>query len=299
MKRSAWLPYLLLALTVLFWSGNFVLARGIRELIPPVSLNFWRWTGALAILAPFGIPRLLGQRAIFVKHWRMVLGLSIPAITIFNAFIYHALQTATATNTALVNAMVPVFIAVIAGLVLGERLSLRQTVGVMTSLVGLVFIITKGEPAVLKSLTLSVGDLWTLGAAMSWAIYSVMLRKRPGEMDPIAFLTLLIIFGLVVALPWYFWELRHLGGFALTPATLASLAYVALFPSVLSYIFWNNGIAKVGANRTGIFIHLIPVFSIIMAVLFLGERLHGFHYLGMVLIFTGIAMTTVVAFPRR
>lgn len=118
-------------------------------------------------------------------------------------------------------------------------------------------------------------------------------------MDPVAFLTLLIIFGLVVALPWYFWELRHQGGFALSPATLASLAYVALFPSVLSYIFWNNGIARVGANRTGIFVHLIPVFSIIMAVLFLGEQLQGFHFLGMVLIFTGIALTTVSGSPRQ
>jgi len=299
LKRSAWLPYLLLILAVLFWSGNFVLARGIREWIPPVSLNFWRWMGALAILAPLGLPRLWGQRAIFLRHWKMVLGLSIPAITVFNAFIYHALQTATATNTVLVNAMIPVFIAVTAWLVLGERLSLRQTAGVLISLVGLVFIITRGEPALLKTLTLSRGDLWTLGAAMAWAIYSVLLRKRPAEMDPIAFLTLLIIFGLVVALPWYLWELHEEGGFSLSPAALGSLAYVALFPSVLSFIFWNNGIEKVGANRTGIFIHLMPVFSIIMAVLFLGERLKGFHLLGMALIFSGIALTTVAVRPRR
>jgi len=293
LKRSMWLPYLLLTLTVLFWSGNFILGRGIREMIPPVSLNFWRWMGALAIMVPFGLPRLRRQWPLFRKHWKMVFLLSIPAITIFNTFIYHALQTTTATNTTLVNAMIPIFIAVTAWPVLGERLGIRQSMGVALSLTGLVFIITRGHPAKLMTLTLSIGDLWTLGAAFAWALYSVMLRKRPKEMDPFAFLTLLIFFGLVVCLPWYLWELQARGGFSVSPASLASLAYVAIFPSVLSFIFWNNGIEKVGANRTGIFIHLMPVFSIIMAILFLDERLQPFHLLGMALIFSGIAMTTI------
>jgi drug/metabolite transporter (DMT)-like permease len=292
LKRSPWLPYFLLVLTVLFWSGNFVLGRGVRELIPPVSLNFWRWMGAFAVLLPFGLPRILRQRDLFRKHWKMVLLLSIPSITVFNAFIYTALQTTTATNTALVNAMVPILIALTAWLALGERLSLLQCAGVLISLLGLLFIVTRGDLAILRTLTLSSGDLWTLGAATSWAVYSVMLRKRPGEMDPIAFLTLLVGFGLIFALPWYLWELSNKGGFSLSPASMASLVYVALFPSVLSYIFWNNGVHKVGANRTGIFIHLMPVFSIIMAVLFLGERLRLFHVAGMLLIFTGIALTT-------
>lgn len=292
MKRSPWLPYFLLVLTVLFWSGNFILGRGIRELIPPVSLNFWRWLGAFMILLPFGLPRILRQRDLFRKHWKMVLFLSIPSITIFNAFIYTALQTTTATNTALVNAMVPILIALTAWPALGERLSPAQCSGVLISLLGLLFIVTRGDLAILRTLTLSSGDLWTLGAAMAWAVYSVMLRKRPGEMDPIAFLTLLVGFGLIFAFPWYLWELSNKGGFSLSPASMASLGYVMLFPSVLSYIFWNHGVHKVGASRTGIFIHLMPVFSIIMAVLFLGERLRLFHVAGMLLIFTGITLTT-------
>jgi drug/metabolite transporter (DMT)-like permease len=131
-----------------------------------------------------------------------------------------------------------------------------------------------------------------MGASLSWAIYSVMLRKRPQTMDPIAFLTLIVGFGLIFSLPFYFWELRNQGGFSLTPASLASLGYVALFPSVLSFIFWNYGVDKVGANQAGIFIHLMPVFSIILAILFLGERMRGFHAVGMLLIFGGILLTT-------
>lgn len=284
----------MLTLAVLFWSGNFILGRAIRELIPPVSLNFWRWVGALLILIPFGLLRIRGQAALFRKQWKMVFLLSIPSIAIFNTFIYNALQSAPAINTVLVNAMIPIFIAIAGWLIFGERLRTRQAVGVLTSFLGLLFIVSKGNLAMLGRLTLSKGDLWTLGASLAWALYSVMLRKRPKAMDPIAFLTVLIIFGLACSLPWYVWELWDKGGFALSWENLASLGYVALFPSVLSFIFWNHGIEKVGANRAGIFVHLMPLFSIVMAVLFLNERLRTFHILGMTFIFFGIGMTTLV-----
>jgi drug/metabolite transporter (DMT)-like permease len=298
LRRSPWLPYLLLTLTVLFWSGNFILGRGIRELVPPVSLNFWRWMGALLILLPFGLSRVIQAKSIVLKHWKMVALMSIPSIAIFNAFIYMALQTATAINTVLVNAMMPILIALAAWIFFNDRLSLRQTTGVFISLAGLIFIVTRGDWTQLRELTLSAGDLWTLGASLAWAIYSVMLRIRPRQMDPIAFLTVLIAFGLLFSLPFYLRELLNQGGFALTPASIASLAYVAVFPSVLSFIFWNYSVGKVGANRAGIFIHLMPVFSILLAIVFLGESLRLFHVMGMLLIFTGIVMTTLPARAR-
>ncbi len=293
MKRSAWLPYVGLTLTVLFWSGNFILGRGIRDLIPPVSLNFWRWAGAFVILLPFGSARVMRRKDLYMKHWKMLVLMSIPSIAIFNAFIYTALQTTTAINTVLVNAMIPIFIALTAWLVFGDRLTLRQTTGVFISFMGLLFIVTRGDWALLRELTLSTGDFWTLGASLSWAVYSVMLRRRPKEMDPIAFLTVIVGFGLIVSLPFYLRELATLGGFSLSPASMASLGYVAVFPSVLSFIFWNYGVEKVGANRSGIFIHLMPAFSIILAILFLDEHLRGFHAVGMLLIFTGIVLTTL------
>ncbi len=299
MKRTTWLPVLLLSLTVLFWSGNFVLGRGIRDIIPPVSLNFWRWVGALVILLPFGLPRIRRQQALMRRHWKLLALLSIPSIAIFNAFIYMALQSTTATNTVLVNSMIPVFIALIAWLAFGERLTLRQSVGVLVSFTGLLFIITRGQWTLLMTLSLSRGDLWTLGAAISWALYSVMLRYRPPGMDAIAFLTLLVAFGLIFCLPFYLFELMREGGFSLTPASLASIVYVCVFPSVLSFIFWNRGVDMVGANRAGIFIHLMPVFSILMAVIFLDERLRWFHLAGVVLIFSGIALTTLKTGDRH
>ena len=128
-----WLPYMLLTLTVLFWSGNFVLGRGIRTVIPPISLNFWRWMGALLILLPFGLPRIRDQRDLFRKSWRLIAFLSIPAVTIFNAFIYTALRVTTTTNTVLVNAMVPIFIAIILWLFFREPMGRRQSAGVAVS----------------------------------------------------------------------------------------------------------------------------------------------------------------------
>jgi drug/metabolite transporter (DMT)-like permease len=292
MKRTCWLPYLLLTLTVLFWSGNFVLGRGIREVIPPVSLNFWRWAGALLLLLPIGLPRVRRQRVLLRRHITWLAFMSIPSITIFNAFIYKALQSVTTTNTVLVNAMIPVFIALIVWIFFNERLRRRQIAGILVSLAGLMFIISRGELGVFKNLAFSSGDLWTLAAGLCWAVYSVMLRKRPVEMDPIAFLTSIVALGLLFLLPFYLWELATRGGFTLSAASLASIAYVCLFPSVLSYIFWNRGVDSVGPNRAGIFFHLMPVFSILLAFAFLGERLRLFHLTGMILIFVGILLTT-------
>jgi drug/metabolite transporter (DMT)-like permease len=147
----------------------------------------------------------------------------------------------------------------------------------------------------LHDLRLSGGDLWTLGAGLSWATYTVCLRLRPAGMDAIAFLTVIVALGLAFLCPFYLIELAQKGGFSLSWASLGSIGYVCLFPSVLSFVFWNQAVSQVGASRAGIFIHLMPVFSIVLAILFLGESLAGFHIVGMVLIFGGIALTTVPA----
>jgi drug/metabolite transporter (DMT)-like permease len=298
MKKKAWIPYVLLTLTVLFWSGNFVLGRGIRQQIPAVSLNFWRWVGAFLILLPVGLPAMRRQQALIRHHWKLLVLMSIPSIVIFNTFIYTALKTVTTTNTVLLNALIPIFIAITLWVGYGERLQPRQGLGVAISLCGLVFIITRGDLNVLKTLAFSSGDVWTLGAGISWAIYSVMLRRRPVEMEPLVFLTAMVGIGIVLLIPFYLWELTLKGGFSLSLSNLAAIVYVCLFPSVLSYIFWNRGVDMVGANRAGIFFHLMPVFSIVMAFLFLGERLYRFHLIGIILIFTGIVLTTVSVKPK-
>ncbi len=287
------MAYLLLILTVLFWSGNFVLGRGVNEMIPPVALAFWRWTGALVILLPFSIKGLVRQRAEIRKNLGILAILAILSVTTFNTFIYHALQATTVANTVLVNSMIPIFIVIVARIGFNDRITTRQTIGVIISFVGLVWIVSRGQPTVLLDLRFSKGDLWTLSAAMCWALYTVLLRKRPANLAPLPFLATIIGIGLAFLFPFYIWEMRSGATFHFSPAVTASFCYLAVFPSVLSYIFWNRAVGIVGASKAGIFMHLMPVFSILLAFILLGETLAFFHLIGIVLIFFGIALITI------
>jgi drug/metabolite transporter (DMT)-like permease len=219
--------------------------------------------------------------------------LAILSVTLFNTFIYHALQATTVANTVLVNSMTPIFIVLVAWIGFNDRITTRQTIGVIISFIGLVWIVSRGQPAVLLDLRFSKGDLWTLTAALCWAFYTVLLRKRPANLAALPFLTSIIGIGLVFLFPVYVWEIRSGATFHLSPKVAASFCYVALFPSVLSYIFWNRAVGIVGASKAGIFMHLMPVFSILLAFIFLGETLAVFHLIGIVLIFFGIMLITI------
>jgi drug/metabolite transporter (DMT)-like permease len=286
------MAYLLLILATLFWSGNFVLGRGVHEIIPPVALAFWRWAGALVILMPFAIRGAIRQRREIRKNIGILTILGILSVTNFNTFIYNALRTTTAINAFLVNSITPIFIVLISWIGFNDRITYRQTVGVILSLIGLFWIVTQGQLEVLLTVKFSAGDLWTLAAALSWAFYTVLLRKRPKHIDPIPFLTILVLLGLIFLSPIYLWEIRSGASFQWSIPVLASIGYVALFPSVIAYVFWNNSVAVVGANKAGIFMHLMPVFGIILAFIFLGETLAVYHLVGMILIFLGIFLTT-------
>jgi drug/metabolite transporter (DMT)-like permease len=286
------MPYLLLILTALFWSGNFVLARGIHESVPPVALAFWRWTSALAILLPFCLGPLLRQRTLIRQHFRLLSLLALLGVTNFNTFIYLALQSNTVINTVLINSLTPVLIVFISWLAFRQSITGAQAIGVLLSFMGLAWIVSRGHPLALLSVRFAVGDLWTLAAALSWSGYSVLLRKRPAGLDPIGFLGFIVVAGLVFLSPFYLWELAQKGNFAPAPQTLASIAYMALFASVLAFIFWNRAVSAVGANKAGIFVHLMPVFSILLAITCLGERLQKFHLPGIVLVLTGLVLTT-------
>jgi drug/metabolite transporter (DMT)-like permease len=285
------LPYLLLFLTALFWSGNFVLSRGIREVFPPVSLAFWRWAGAFLILLPFAARPLWEQRRLAARHLGLLMVLAVLSVTNFNTFIYISMQTNPVANTVLINAMTPVFIFLLSGWAFGEPLGGRRGVGVLLSFGGMLWIVCRGAPGALLRLEFSAGDLWTLAAAASWAVYSVLLRRRPQGLHPLAFLEILVGLGLAALTPVYLWELARGARVAWSPATAASVVYVALFPSVLAYIFWNRAVAQVGATVAGMFMYVMPVLSILMAYLFMGERLAAYHLAGFTLIFAGIFLT--------
>lgn len=286
------MPYLLLTLSALFWSGNFVLSRGMHAEIPPVSLAFWRWAIALLIIAPFGLRRVYEQRELLKKHGRFMFFQGLLGVTGFNTLIYIAMQSTTAINAVLVNSCIPVIIVIISWLIYKERLSIKQSVGVLISLSGVLLIIAKGDVAALQQFSFNQGDLLVLAAAVVWAFYSANLRNYPEGLHPIAYQTGIMMMGLIFLIPCYLFELQTGKHMLLNISTILTVGYVALFASVLAFICWTRAIREVGANRAGPFIHLMPVFSTILAIIFLDESLLAYHVKGMILVFSGIFITT-------
>jgi drug/metabolite transporter (DMT)-like permease len=284
--------WLLAALPPLFWAGNFVLARALHAEIPPLALSFWRWVGALLILLPFTWRGLWRALALLVRQWPLLAFLALLGITNYNSMVYLGLQHTAATNAVLLNSAVPVMIVGLSFVLL--RLAVRgaQLGGILVSMLGVITIATEGRPQELLELRLNRGDLWVLAAGLDWALYSVCVRWRPQGLAPATFLAAIVLMGLPPLAGLYVWELSSGQGFALDAVNLAAIGYVALFPSVLAYLFWNRAIAEMGPNRTGQYLHLMPAFGALLAVLLLGEQLHGFHLLGAALIGGGILLAT-------
>lgn len=283
----AWLA----ALPPLFWAGNFVLGRALHTEIPPLALSFWRWAIALLILLPFTFGRVLAQRSVIRRHWPILSLLALLGVTGYNSFAYIGLQSTTATNGVLLTSATPVLIVALSWLLLGQRVGTAQALGILLSLLGVVTIVSAGDLARLAGLRPNRGDLWILTAGLDWALYSVCLRWRPKDLDSLVLLTATVALGCVPLALLYAWDWSAGNRFDVTPAHLAALGYVALFPSVLAYVIWNRAVAVLGANRTGQYIHLMPLFGALLAVLLLGERLAWFHWTGFALIAAGIRLS--------
>ena len=286
------MPYLLLTLSALIWSGNFVISRAMNDVIPPAGFVFWRWVVALVVLAPIALPRLRREWPLVRGNLQLIGICGLFGVTLFNFLIYTAMHTTTAINAALVNSAIPVFIIMFARIFYGQKVSLRQHTGITLSLAGVATIILQGDPSRILTLSFNRGDLLVLLAAVAWGLYSVAIRRYPQGLNPFLFLFCIAACGLVFLVPFYAWEIA--GGQLMTPntPTLLSIAYVGVLASVVAFTAWNSGLRKVGPHIGGQFVHLMPAFSTILAVIFLGERLHLFHVAGITLIFVGIICAT-------
>ncbi|MCX8087154.1 MAG: DMT family transporter [Rhodocyclaceae bacterium] len=288
MKAS---PYLLLTLANLFWAGNWIVGRGMRAEVPPIALSFWRWIIALACLLPLAWPYLTRDWALLAAGWRRLLWLGILGTTLYNALTYLGLQETEAINGLLLNSFIPIVIVALAWIFQGKRLRPLEGAGIAASFLGVITIVARGDPHNLLLLTLNVGDLWILLSVIAWAVYTLLLPGRPAA-HPLAFLFAIASIGVLATLPVYLLEIalgRHI---VHTPGAWLAIAYAGIFPAFLGFLCWNKGVEQVGASRAGLFIHLLPAFGILLAALFLGERLRAFHLAGILLIFGGIFLTT-------
>jgi len=284
-------PYLLLSLAVLFWAGNFILGRAFHTVIPPVALAFWRWVGAAILITWPALPYLRRDRQELLDAWPAIVLLSLLGIAAFNTLAYSGLQYTQAINAFLLQSMMPVLIVLFSFLIFRESVTRLQGLGIMVSLCGAVLIIARGDLARLLALTFNRGDLLVFAAIVCYAGYSVMLRKRP-HAHPLAFIATTFWLGSIFLVPLYLWETLTVASIKLNIPTLLVLGYVMIFPSIVSYLCFNRGVELVGANRAGLFIHLMPVFGGLMAVVFLGEVFGWYHAVGVVLIGLGIYLAT-------
>ena len=291
MRRSPFLPYGLLAIAVLLWAGNWVFARAMRFDVPPVAMAFWRWVVALVILSPLAYSHVRQQWHVVLRLWRILCLLALLATVFQHIPVYIGLRDTTATNGALLNSTTPIMIFVLSRMLVGERWSARQALGVAISLGGVAAIVARGDVTMLAGLQLNGGDLWVLLATLSWAIYTVCLRWRPAELDPLAMLWTISAIGVLAILPLYAWELATGRTLQVTPIALAGIAYMGVFATVVAYVFWNRAVQQVGPNRAGPFMYLMLVYTPLLATVFLDERLRLYHFIGCALILSGIYLT--------
>jgi drug/metabolite transporter (DMT)-like permease len=286
-------PYLLLSLTAFFWSLNWVIGRAIVGHVSPLALTFARWVVAVAVMMPFAWPQIRAHRQSIRRNWKTILWLGAWGTGLHNVFAYLGLHYTTATNGVILNSSIPVMIIILGWAIYRDTITRVQALGVAVSIAGILAIVSRGDLSVLARLELNKGDLIVLSGMIFWAAYTVFLRMKPADLPGLAMLACCGMVGVTLLFPLFLGEMLFFEGHVeFTAATVAAMLYVGIFPSFVGYVFWNRGVAEVGSNVAGIFMHLMPVFGALLAWMFLGEHIQLFHIVGIALILTGITLTT-------
>jgi drug/metabolite transporter (DMT)-like permease len=279
--------------TVILWSGNFVVARGLNDVIPPVSLAFWRWAVAIVFLLPFAIKPLMAQKSWLKENAGYLSLVSFLGVTLFNSLIYYAAQSSSAINLSLIAITFPIFVLILSRVFLKEHIGWNKLVGIILVLIGVFLLISKGDLSGLTNLTFAQGDLWMLLAALTFAVYSMLLKHKPAGIDVSAFQLASFILGLLFLLPFYLLELYFVPIKAISNAAILSILYVGIFSSFLAYILWTKAIALIGAVNAGMVYYAMPIFSGILAIIILDEKLTGLHIYSAIFILLGILLAVI------
>jgi drug/metabolite transporter (DMT)-like permease len=280
-------PYLLLSITALCWAGNAIVGRLAAGHIPPVTLSFLRWSFAFLIVLPFAWNHLVRDWPVIRAKLGVMVVISLTGISAFNTLQYWALEHTQALNTLLLQSAGPLVVAMWSLILLGVRLTLAQAIGVLLSLTGVLVILLHGDLTALSNIQFNEGDLIFLAAMVVFGLYSVLTLKRPA-IHGLSFVAFTFGCGAACLMPLLIWELFTRPVMALDARNIASLFYVAVFPSTLAYLCFNRGVLLIGANRAAPFFHVVPVFGSLMAIVFLGERPQLFHIIGFALVLTGV-----------
>jgi drug/metabolite transporter (DMT)-like permease len=284
MKKN---PYLILAFASLCWSGNHIVGRAIAGHFPPLTISTIRWFIPAIILWIAGRSRIEQDWPLICRHWVVMLWLGATGGILFSALQYVGLQYTSAVNVSILNSLVPVLIIAASALIFRDRILPIQLVGILTSLIGVLIIVTRGNLNALLQLSFNHGDVIIIVNMIVFAIYAAYLRLRP-KIHWMSFLFVLAIVSAVGTMPFAIFELASGRIPELNVGTIAAALYVSIFPSLVGFAAWNYGVEHIGANRSGPFLHLVPLYTALLASIFLGEELMIFHALGLLMILVGV-----------
>ena len=279
-------------LAVIIWSGNFVIASGFVDDLPPITLAALRWVTAAAVFLPFVYKHILREKdAILAWKWPL-LGASVTGITLFNTLVYVSARTTDTLNMALFASATPIFVVILSRLFLGERISALRALGLVVAVLGMLTIATRGDLDILLHMTFRVGDLWMLLAGLLWAIYSILVKKKPLAISPLSFLGATFTLGLIPLIPAALLEQLYCAPWTITPGIVGATLYISLGASLAAFFLWNSAVTSIGPATSSLFQYFLPVFSGIAAYFMLGQPITIPHAVGFVLILTGVVLAT-------
>ena len=282
----------MLVLATLFWAGNFTIGKvAYFENIPPYSLSFFRWLLVWIILLPFTYKEILKLKKQIIKNVKLFVILGFTSVGVFSAFTYNALNHTQVINASLFNTAIPAMIILVCYLLKIEKTNIFQLSGLFISMMGILVIITKLDLNILLTLNFNQGDIYMVLAITAWGIYSAFLKKRTFDVSLLALIQVICSFGLIFLAPGFLFELIQDKTIEINSNLFYILVYVAIFPSIGSYYCWAGAVSIVGANRAGIFLSLIPLFSTIFAIIFFNEKFLFFHFIGSILIIIGLFLS--------
>ena len=278
----------------LFWSGNFVIGRfsSLENIVSPLSLAFYRWVIAFLILTPFCLQKAVKELPLLKKQPGMIFLIILTGPTLFNTLVYLGLTATTVINSLLIISTTPMLIILLNKLLYKAQTNIFQMIGIFISLIGVSYVIAKGSFQNIFDSEFYFGDLFILLAVTSWALYSIFLKKNETGVSGFSFLYLSFVFTVILLFPVYLYDIFIQDNFInIDQKTLLVIGYTGIFPSIISYMCWNTGVALIGPNKSGPFLHLMPIFGGILAFLVFRETLEIYHYAGILSVIVGIIIT--------
>lgn len=293
-QRQILIGISLAVLATFIWSGNFIIARGVIRDIPPVTLSFYRWLTATIVILPFALKYFFAERKVIKQRFLFFLLAAATGVSMFNTFVYIAGHYSTAINMAILGTCTsPIISVILARIFLKEKIPALRIIGMLVCIVGILILLSNGNFQNLVSFKFTKGDWWILAAAFTFAIYNTSVRKKPASMHPVNFLFVIFLLGTIILLPFYFFELKNEGGFAINSLNLSAILYLGIGASVICFLIWNKAIVALGSGRTALFGNLIPVFSSIEAVFLLNEKITPVHIISFILVVAGLVIANL------